>query len=177
MILTLQKKLKPAAWRCIMKRYSEDFKKEIIKKLLLPNNKSTKELSEEVGVSVQTILSWRRKYISGRIEQHLPNAMNISNADKLKTLLEAKSLSDEDYGKWLRSKGIYSGQIKLWEEELDNFMKNDFKTMKDENLKLKNENKSLKKDLDKKDKALSEVSALLILKKKANLIWGEEKEN
>lgn len=159
-----------------MSLYSNEFKKMIIKKLLPPNNKTVQMLSKEIGVSPQAIRNWRRKFISGTIEQHLPNPMNLSNIDKFKILLEAKSLPEKDYGKWLRTKGLYSNQIKLWEEELDSFMKNDFKELKEENLKLKNDNKILKKDLEKKDKALAEVSALLILKKKANLIWGEEED-
>ena len=38
---------------------------------------------------------------------------------------------------------------------------------------LQKENEQLKKDLRRKDKALAETSALLVLKKKANLIWGD----
>ena len=34
--------------------------------------------------------------------------------------------------------------------------------------------KQLKKEILRKDKALAEASALLNLKKKANLLWGEE---
>ena len=38
---------------------------------------------------------------------------------------------------------------------------------------LRTENKKLKQDVKRKDAALSEASALLILKKKAAMIWGE----
>ena len=39
---------------------------------------------------------------------------------------------------------------------------------------LKAENKELKRDLYRKDRALAETTALLVLKKKADLIWGTE---
>ena len=42
-----------------------------------------------------------------------------------------------------------------------------------ETRQLREENKRLKKELRRKDKALAETSALLVLKKKAHLIWGE----
>lgn len=42
---------------------------------------------------------------------------------------------------------------------------------------LKEENKRLKRDLHRKNKALAETSALLVLKKKADLIWGELAED
>jgi hypothetical protein len=38
---------------------------------------------------------------------------------------------------------------------------------------LRTENRALKKELTRKEKALAEASALLILKKKAALLWGE----
>ena len=38
---------------------------------------------------------------------------------------------------------------------------------------LRAENKQLKQDIRRKDSALAEATALLILKKKAALIWGE----
>ena len=37
--------------------------------------------------------------------------------------------------------------------------------------------KELEADLRKKEKALAEASALLVLKKKAHLIWGEEEDD
>ena len=42
---------------------------------------------------------------------------------------------------------------------------------------LKKENKSLKKDLNRKEKALAETAALLVLKKKAQEIWGGPEED
>jgi len=42
---------------------------------------------------------------------------------------------------------------------------------------MKAKNKKLESELRRKDKALAEASALLILKKKANLIWGESEDD
>lgn len=161
-----------------MGNYSEDFKKKMLKKLVPPFNKTNKALSLEVGVSAETIRNWRNKYLNNnKVDASSQKKVNISNAEKYKLLLKAKSLTENEYGKWLRSNGLYSTQIELWEDELEKIMKDDLKKLKIDNSKLKDENKKLKKDLEKKDKALSEASALLILKKKANLIWGEEEES
>jgi len=42
---------------------------------------------------------------------------------------------------------------------------------------MKAKNKKLESELRRKDKALAEASALLILKKKADLIWGENADD
>ena len=65
-------------------------------------------------------------------------------------------------------------------------MRNEFMTSKKDDLSakqkselklLKHKIKQLTQELNRKDKALAETAALLVLKKKANLIWGEDEED
>ncbi len=44
----------------------------------------------------------------------------------------------------------------------------------DEIRELKKKNKELERELHRKDKALAEMSALVVLKKKVELLWGDE---
>ncbi len=46
-----------------------------------------------------------------------------------------------------------------------------------ETKKLRNEIKELKKDLNRKNKALAETAALLVLQKKVNAIWGSNEDS
>ncbi len=43
--------------------------------------------------------------------------------------------------------------------------------------KLREQNRRLNQELRRKDKALAETSALLVLKKKAHLIWGDNEDD
>jgi hypothetical protein len=43
--------------------------------------------------------------------------------------------------------------------------------------RLRHENKALKKELNRKDKALAETAALLVLQKKVHAIWGNDEDN
>jgi len=120
----------------------------------------------------------------GWIKQHRENDCNTSGSNKnnsnwtteerFNMLLETSSLTEEQQGAYCRHKGIYQHQLAQWK---DDFMKQNPET---KHLKataelkvLRAENKALKKDLNRKNKALAETSALLILKKKASLIWGD----
>jgi len=92
--------------------------------------------------------------------------------------LATAGLDEESVSIYCREQGIHSFQLKQWQNEL---MTNDTTKKQSDNLLkelkiLRNENKHLKKDLQRKDKALAETSALLILKKKADLIWGEHED-
>ena len=42
---------------------------------------------------------------------------------------------------------------------------------------MKSENKALRKELNRKDRALAETAALLVLQKKVDMIWGRNEGN
>jgi hypothetical protein len=99
-----------------------------------------------------------------------------SAEQKLISLIETGSLSESELGAYLRKEGLYSNQLSEWKSEILALMNstNTSKIIKDErDLKIKN----LEREILRKDKALAEASALLILKKKADLIWGTKNED
>ena len=84
------------------------------------------------------------------------------------------SLDESTLGAYCREQGIYSFQLKTWKEAFMSHNSTEKKQTESTELRaLRAEVKALKKELHRKDKALAETSALLILKKKASLIWGE----
>ena len=89
--------------------------------------------------------------------------------------MKYQTLTDEDQGEWLRKNGIHSDHIEKWKEEIFDAMNQNNKD-KQEIKKLKEENKQLQRELNKKDKALAEVTALLALKKKLSHLWEDEEK-
>jgi hypothetical protein len=89
------------------------------------------------------------------------------------SLLEAASLSDEELGAFLRNKGLHETHLQQWREQMLDGLKpvptqNKNKACESERIR------KLQKDLRLKEKALAETAALLVLKKKAQEIWGDE---
>lgn len=159
--------------------YTEEIKRVMIEKLLQPNGIGITKLSKQSGIPRRTLFGWREKYCSDNgINDNIykfRRSKDISASMKLQLLLEASELKDIELGIWLRSKGLRNEQLKLWKEELIE-MANDKK--KEEELKKANKRiKELEKELRRKEKALAEASALLILKKKAGSIWGDDEED
>ncbi|MCG4585712.1 IS3 family transposase, partial [Anaerosalibacter bizertensis] len=78
-----------------------------------------------------------------------------------------------------RRKGIYVDEVKVWKEQClkaNQITVEDPKELK-ESLKAEKElNKELERELRIKEKALAETAALLVLRKKANAIWGDPEE-
>ena len=152
--------------------YAENFKKSMVQKLLLPGGPSVLSLSRETGVSEQSLYNWKVKYQNKGSGESQRSPRQWTNEDKYEALLEAARLTGEDLGKWLREKGLRSEHIEIWRHEMK---KNLNQQKKNTELKeAKNRIKELERELHRKDKALAEMSALVVLKKKVRLLWGDE---
>ena len=155
-------------------KYTRRIKESVLRKILPPENQSVTEVAREMGISDQTIYNWKKQAEDGILFlDDLGSPLSANPIERFNLLLEGKSISEEETGKWLREKGLHSEHLNLWEQEFKDILKDKNNKLKLENQKLKKEKKVLERELRRKEKALAEVAALLTLKKKAAAIWGE----
>lgn len=151
-------------------KYSEGFRNGILRKVLPPNNRSVYTVARESGVSVVTIQSWLSKVKEGTLkfnhEAGEPTPGQRSDIEKLRLLLESKTLSNEALGEWLRKEGLHSEHLSLWEQELEGIVTDKQQEIREENARLKTENKKLKKENERQQKAMAEALAIITLQKK-----------
>jgi hypothetical protein len=90
----------------------------------------------------------------------------------LKIISETYSLTEEELGLYLRRQGLHSHQLTEWKNNILNSMNKPTPSpaKKDDRDK---KIKELEKNLKKKNAALAEVSALLILEKKCKISGGK----
>lgn len=158
--------------------YSENFKEAMVEKLCRPNAESASALSEEVGVAQSTLSRWLREYGSvGSMGEEMgkkKRAQNWSAEEKFQAVVTYEGLSEEDRGKYLREHGLFSVDIERWREEMTEVLKKKPKTTKNDPQARRI--KELESELRRKEKALAEAAALLVLKKKADEIWGDDED-
>ena len=95
-----------------------------------------------------------------------------SAEEKLAAVLEAASLTEEEFGAFLRSRGLHEAQLQQWRDQmLVGLEPKPAKRVETKRIR------DLEKELRRKDKALAETAALLVLKKKAQEIWGDEDDD
>jgi transposase len=94
---------------------------------------------------------------------------------KVEAVLGFEKLSEEQRGVFLREKGLHEATLVRWKAEIIEAMKLKPFTggKKDPQQK---RIAALEKELRRKEAALAEAAALLVLKKKADAIWGEERD-
>lgn len=152
-----------------------DLKKEITERFLSRENQSAAAIAEENGVTVKTLYNWADKYA----KNHPMKKRNPSSIQKMKLLITYDALDENRKGEFLRVEGLHSEQLETWRQGvLDGTLENLGERSSDKLLGLKEaENKELRKEIRRKDKALAETAALLVLKKKLDSLWGEDEED
>jgi len=86
-------------------------------------------------------------------------------------LLESHGLDEQALNALCREKGVFRHHLKQWQAA---FIAGGSGVNRAELRELKDTNKTLKRELNRKEKALAEAAALLVLKKKYQALWVEE---
>lgn len=166
------------------KRYSVEEKDRLIKRMLPPENCSIKELSNETGISKSTLSTWKVKALKGEATRECGRPKStLSSREKFMIVMETYTLSEIELSKYCRENGYYVEDIKKWRiacmgandsNKGDNISSKDLKAELSEE---KKKSKELSREIRIKDKALAETTALLVLRKKLNAIFGENEED
>lgn len=158
--------------------YSPEFKDAMLRRMLPPNNESITKISKEEGISEQTLRNWRDKARADGIAAPGTDAgsEDWSTQDKFLIVIETASMNETELAEYARKKGLYVEQIKAWQDACRNANGGVAKEAARLNRELKEsekERRRLEKELSRKEKALAEAAALLVLRKKADAIWGD----
>jgi transposase-like protein len=165
-----------------MTRLSEEAKKAIVEKALTRKDKGLAEIASLHNVGYSTLHKWIAKYKDGTANaknshKFLKNTQ-ITRPEQFQHLLTTSTLDETALGAYCREHGLYSFQMQQWKNEF--MSKDDNQKTQDQQSELKalrTENKLLKQDLLRKDRALAETTALLVLKKKADLLFGVREDD
>ena len=162
--------------------YSIERKEAILKKLLPPINQTVAEVARAEGLSVNTLYNWRDKARQSGlpVPGKTPTSNDWSADTKLAIVVETMALSESELSQYCREKGLYVDQIMSWKSQcLNGFalsqaqQKEAVKQAKIDQQQIK----TLKKALRRKEKALAETAALLVLRKKLDAFWEQDNED
>ncbi len=165
-----------------MPSYPEQRRTAVLSKLLPPHNRSVPEVAREEGISVATLYNWRSKAKQTGVP--VPGSRNKtaeqwSGEAKLSVVLETAGMNEEALSEYCRSKGLYPEQIARWRQACIAGAQAQPEQDRQTAAKLKqasDQNRELKKQIRRKDKALAESAALLVLQKKFQALWEDEGE-
>lgn len=149
-----------------------ELKASVLKRMIPPQSRSVAELSRETGITETTLYTWRnaaRKRGAVMPGGGRNTAEEWDSASKFAVVVESASLNEAELAAYCRSKGVFVEQIQAWRLacEQANGARETQTAEHVRNLKAeRRRNKELEQELQRKDKALAEAAALLLLAKK-----------
>jgi transposase-like protein len=153
----------------VTKPFSVEFKHKMVKRLVGVNAVSSSELSRETGISQQNLSRWLREARSLPSVANRPFGTPFTVADKARILSEGAKLSAEQLQPYLEREGVRLAEYEQWRLALDEGAQTAVGTTK--------RIRQLERELARKEKALAEAAALLVLKKKAeSWPWNQADE-
>jgi transposase len=158
---------------------TEEFRRHAAQKFLDRGRGKLETLRvvKEIGVSETTLNEWVNRYdMRSSMRQTKKRPKDHSIEDKLKAVMEFDSLLESDRGEFLRKNGLTSECILAWKQAMQKGLESMSKKPSKEVSLERQKIKELEKELNQKNKIIAETTALLMLKKKADLIWGDGEE-
>ena len=165
--------------------YSEKFKSRMVAKMVGPHAVSASVLAAEVGMSQPTLSRWVReahtvpgmakKSRRSKEKARPQRPQDWSPEEKLRVVVESRGLTDDELGAFLRKEGVHQAQVEEWSATAHSSLlaRKGAKKASAESKRIR----ELERELRRKEKALAEAAALLVLKKKAQAIWGDEEDD
>jgi len=159
--------------------YSTAFKANMVKKLMVPGGPTASALSTRSGISQPTLSRWLRDARDEGMSSQPKRPEKIprrpgewKSEEKLRIVVEAAGLEGDALGELLRSEGLHEADLAEWRRTVLSALGPVAKTQpgSGEARRIR----ELERELLRKDRALAETAALLVLKKKVQEYWGDE---
>lgn len=158
-----------------MTTYPTAFIEQALVKVYSRGTRSIMSVANDLNVNHHTLKCWMKKkslMANGpeSVKEKRPNDWTLE--EQLTALQESHGLAGEALQAWCRERGLFAHNLTNWKAAFCAGGKEalpkpgEIKSLKDENVKLKRE-------LNRKEKALAEAAALLVLQKKFQALWED----
>ncbi|OYV45939.1 MAG: transposase [Burkholderiales bacterium 21-58-4] len=156
--------------------YSEAFIEQALVKVFSRGSHTIRETSQGLNVPYHTLKHWmQRKTMAKRgvsaTKERRP--ADWSAQEQLVALHETYGLDAQALQAWCRERGLFEHHLTGWQTAFCSEARGSGSGQREWRT-LKDENDQLKRELTRKEKALAEAAALLVLQKKFRALWEDE---
>jgi transposase len=155
----------------VTKPFSMAFKHKMVQRLTGNSAVSASQLARETGVRQQNLSRWLQEARSLPImpDKSKPAVREWTIEQKARVLAEASKVTGEELTAYLERQGVRLAEYEQWRMALDEGGGASAATSK--------RIRQLERELARKEKALAEAAALLVLKKKVETLYGEDEDD
>jgi transposase-like protein len=161
--------------------HTKEFQNQALLKVRERAGKSVRVIAQELNMSEGTLRKWvsksnQKDSLSSSVVT-LPvdvPAASWSPAQRLLALQETHTLTGSDLHAWCRTKGLFEHQLNAWAQAFCTPAPQHSRESNTALRELQAKNDKLQRELNRKEKALAEAAALLVLQKKYQTLWEDE---
>ena len=165
-------------------RYTPEQRRWAVEQMKAPLNRTVVELAKETGITPVSLRTWRdaARAAGELVPAGLPSE-RWSSSEKFRVVLETAPLSEEELAQYCRAKAILPEQVKQWRLACEQANEDGAaepsgaEPGRVEHPTARQQVRVLERELRRKTDALAEAAALLMLRKKADAIWGTGEED
>ena len=157
-------------------RHTDAFIEQALVKVFSRGERTITSIANDLNVNHHTLRYWMSKKSITKStakagQEKRPQDWTAS--EQLAALQETHALSGEALQAWCREHGIFAHHLESWKAAFCAETKPPAAGVREART-LKDENAALKRELARKDKALAEAAALLVLQKKFRALWEDQ---
>jgi transposase len=154
----------------IAKPFSLPYRKKLLSRLTGDDAESATRVAEDTGVSQQTLSRWLREARSmPEMRTKKKPGKTWAVDEKIRVLAEASKIVGPQLAALLEREGLVLPELEQWRLALGEDVKG--------SVIGRRRIRELERELARKDQALAEAAALLILKKKVEPLWADEDDD
>ncbi len=160
-----------------------ELRERCVQRLLGHSPPTVKDLSRETGIPEPTLSRWQVNARRGTWRD--PRESMASKKDKrparwppserLRVVIESAGLSEDELGEFLRRGGLHAPTLEQW--RADALAGLDGLPAPSTRPKVSRRERELQRELRRKEKALAEAAALLVLQRKSRLLFGDDEDD
>jgi len=151
-------------------RYGQAFKDRAVARLLPPESANINVVAQQVGVSAATLERWRAEALASG-KQH----GGWTAAARFDAVLTTASMSEEGKNAWCRAQGLYPNELAEWRQAATCALEHPSSLPVNASAKAERRRvRESERELKRKEKALAETAALLVLSKKLEAIFHKD---
>jgi transposase len=151
-------------------RYGQAYKDRIVARLLPPESSAVEPVSREVGISVATLERWRADALANASGTGSPR---WTPAARLQAVIITAAMDEATRSAWCCEQGLYPAELEAWKRDAIAGLGEPRAASAVEARHDRRRVKELERELHRKDKALAETAALLVLSKKLSAVFHE----
>ena len=152
-----------------MARYGQTFKDRAVARLLPPESAAIDVVAREIGIAAGTLERWREQARS-----RPPRGRAWTAAGRLEAVVTTAAMNEAELSAWCRSHGVYPQDLAKWRASATTALAapEELRASPQATRADRKRIKELERELLRKDRALAETAALLVLSKKVQAIFS-----